>query len=319
MAQTKLNGAEQIKANSVGSGQVDSTVLVAGGTNALSGDLSMGGNKLTNVGTPTASTDATNKSYVDAAVQGFDWKASVRAATTANGTLASAFANGSVVDGVTLATGDRILLKNQTTAQDNGIYTVNASGAPTRAADADTSAKVTAGMAVFASEGTINGNTAWLLTTDDPITLGTTTLVFAQIAGGATGSVTSVSVVSANGFAGSVATSTTTPAITVSTSITANVLKGNGTALQAAVAGTDYLAPSSWVANETPSGTVNGANTAFTLANTPNANVTNPIMLYINGSLLEPGAGNDYTVSGTTITMLWAPATGDKIRAYYWK
>ena len=55
---------------------------------------------------------------------------SVRVATTANGTLSSAFANGQTVDGVTLATNDRILLKNQSTGSENGIYTVNASGAP---------------------------------------------------------------------------------------------------------------------------------------------------------------------------------------------
>lgn len=123
---------------------------------------------------------------IDARVNGQDWKSSVRVASTANGTLASAFANGQVVDGVTLVTGDRILLKNQTTAADNGIYTVNAAGAPTRATDADSSAEVTAGMTVPVSEGTTQLDTIWLLTTNDAITLGTTALAFTQI--GAAGS-----------------------------------------------------------------------------------------------------------------------------------
>lgn len=146
-------------------------------------DLSANSHKITNLSTPTSANDAANKSYVDAAAAGIDWKASVRAATTANGTLATAFENGDVIDGVTLATGDRILLKNQTTGAENGIYTINASGSPTRATDADASAEVTAGLGVFVSEGTANGNTAWVLTTDDPITLGTTALVFTQFSG----------------------------------------------------------------------------------------------------------------------------------------
>jgi phage-related tail fiber protein len=88
-----------------------------------------------------------------------------------------------VIDGVTLATGDRILLKDQTTGADNGIYTVNASGAPTRATDADTSAEVTGGMAVWVNEGTTNADTGWIVTTNDVITLGTTALVFSQFSG----------------------------------------------------------------------------------------------------------------------------------------
>jgi len=112
-----------------------------------------------------------------------DWKNSVRVATTAAGTLASDFENGDTVDGVVLATGDRILLKNQSAGAENGIYTVNASGAPTRATDADTSAEVTSGMAVHVEEGTSNADTNWLLTTNNPITLGSTALVFTQLSG----------------------------------------------------------------------------------------------------------------------------------------
>lgn len=83
-----------------------------------------------------------------------------------------------------------------------------------------------------------------------------------------------------------------------------------------AAAGTDYLAPSSRVTRETPSGTVNGSNTTFTLANTPIAGTEE---VYLNGLQQEPGAGNDYTISGATITYLTAPVTNDKIRVSYFK
>jgi len=150
---------------------------------APAADVAWGGYKITGLADPTNAQDAATKNYVDAVKTGLDVKQSVRAATTAPGTLASAFADGSVIDGVTLATGDRILIKNQTDASENGIYVVNATGAPTRAADANTSAEVTAGMFTFVSEGTANADSGWVLTTNDVITLGTTNLEFAQFSG----------------------------------------------------------------------------------------------------------------------------------------
>ena len=148
-------------------------------------DLSMAGFKLTNVGTPSAGTDAANKSYVDSVAQGLDTKASVVAATTTNGTLATAFANGQVVDGVTLATNDRILIKNQTDATANGIYTVNASGAPTRSTDMDNGAEFPSAY-VFVEQGTVNADTGWVCTNNAPVTLGSTNIVWAQFSGAGT-------------------------------------------------------------------------------------------------------------------------------------
>jgi hypothetical protein len=135
--------------------------------------------------------------------------------------------------------------------------------------------------------------------------------------GSASGTVTSASVVSANGFAGSVATATSTPAITLSTTVT-GVLKGNGTSISAAsnTAGADYVNASNFITRETPSGTVNGSTTAFTLANTPIAGTE---QVFLNGVLQEPGAGNDYTISGATITYLTAPLSGDRLRVSYQK
>jgi hypothetical protein len=161
--------------------QLDAKLALAGGT--MTGAIAMGTNKITGLGTPTDATDAATKAYVDSAAQGIDWKASVRVATTATGTLASAFADGSTVDGVTLATGDRILIKNQATGSQNGIYVVQATGAPTRSTDADANAEVTSNFAVFVEEGTVNADSGWVLTNDGAVTVGTTELVFTQFTG----------------------------------------------------------------------------------------------------------------------------------------
>lgn len=106
----------------------------------------------------------------------------MRAATTTNGTLASAYANGSTIDGITLATNDRILIKDQTTQTENGVYTVNASGAPTRGTDADSTAELNAAT-VFVLSGTVNADKAYTQTTDNP-TIGSSNVVFVQFGGG---------------------------------------------------------------------------------------------------------------------------------------
>ena len=147
------------------------------------GTIDVSSARITSLATPTGSTDAATKAYVDAQLQGLDVKNSVRVATTANGTLSSAFANNSTVDGVTLATNDRILIKDQSTGSENGIYTVNASGAPTRATDFDADSEVTGGAFFFAEEGTTNADNGFVLTNDGAITVGTTALTFTQFSG----------------------------------------------------------------------------------------------------------------------------------------
>jgi hypothetical protein len=104
----------------------------------------------------------------------------VRFATTVNGVDATAFAVGQTVDGVLIAAGDRFLRKNQSAGAENGVFTANATGAPTRAGDFDTSIEAKSAITVSVSEGTENAGTQWMLTTVAPIVLGTTALVFTK-------------------------------------------------------------------------------------------------------------------------------------------
>lgn len=144
---------------------------------------------ISNVASPSAATDAVNKSYVDNLVNGLTWKQSVRAATTANvTTLAGGAPN--TVDGVTLAANDRVLVKNQTTTNQNGIYTVTtvgtgANGTWARSTDMDAAAEFP-NAAVYVAEGTTQADTQWVVTTNAPVTVGTTAITWAQAGGGTT-------------------------------------------------------------------------------------------------------------------------------------
>ncbi len=137
------------------------------------------------VPTPTNSTDAATKAYVDAVTEGLHIHPSAVAATTANITLATDVENGDTLDGITLATGNRILIKNQTTQSENGIYVVAASGAPSRATDFDAPAEIDGGDFVFVTGGTVNDNTGWVQT-NIVGTVGTDAIAFTQFSGAGT-------------------------------------------------------------------------------------------------------------------------------------
>lgn len=140
----------------------------------LSNTLNMDGNKITSVGQATNDNEAPNWGQVRALFEGNNWKDSVRAASTANVTISGP---GASIDGVTLANGDRILLKNQTTVSQNGIYIFNgAAAAATRALDADTWDELEAAT-VRVEEGTANAGTKWAQTQVNG-TLDTNDIVF---------------------------------------------------------------------------------------------------------------------------------------------
>ena len=212
-ANTRAAGSfTTVNANSTITGQsfTDSTATLSGGgltgltnlsvdninanantisTTNSNGDLILSPNGTGTVTVPSGykdragfgTTSLVTKEYVDAVKVGLDFKDSVRVATTANLNLS---APGASIDGISLSSGDRVLVKNQSTASENGIYVWNgASSTATRATDADSSTEVTAGMFVFVEEGTVNADQGFVLTTDGSITVGSTSLSFTQFSG----------------------------------------------------------------------------------------------------------------------------------------
>lgn len=160
-----------------------------------------GGATITGVATPVNATDVANKAYVDAAVTGLDFKQNARlgtvtalpantAAGSGAGKTLTATTNGALlVDGIAVAVGNRILVKNEAASANNGVYVVTATGSPTatyvltRATDSDTNAEVHANEFLFVSEGNTIADTGWVLATNDTITVDTTGLTYVQFTG----------------------------------------------------------------------------------------------------------------------------------------
>jgi hypothetical protein len=141
--------------------------------------LSLNTQRITGLADPTAPQDGATKAYTDALIQGFSkTPLPARVATTANITLVGL----QTIDTIALVVGDRVVVKNQITASENGIYVV-AAGAWTRATDADTATELYSAVIVFVQQGTVNADTGWLLATDGTITIGTSPLNFTQFTG----------------------------------------------------------------------------------------------------------------------------------------
>jgi phage-related tail fiber protein len=235
-------------------------------------NVNLNSQNIINLADPINAQDAATKAYVDATKQGLDIKDSVRAATVSNITLSGV----QTIDGVVLNIGDRVLVKEQSSAGQNGIYIVS-DGSWTRSSDANTNPKVSAGLFVFVEEGGNNGDCGFVLITNNPITLGTTSLSFTQFNGAgqvyaASGITKTRNTFSAVGTSGRIAISangidiantyigqtsiSTLGTITTGiwngsvisstygglglSSVLSGLIQGNGSSYSAAVAGIDY-------------------------------------------------------------------------------
>lgn len=168
-----INNGNITNANNISSTSVTATTLTDGTASLNSGTLS----GLVN---PTNSTDATNKSYVDNVASGLKWQDPSRAATTGNITLSSE----QTIDTVSVVSGDRVLVKDQTTASENGIYIVS-TGSWTRSSDMAASVNAK-NFAVFVEEGSSNIDTSYTVTGVSPYTVGTSDITWTKFASSAT-------------------------------------------------------------------------------------------------------------------------------------
>lgn len=156
-------------------------------------NVSISGGAVTGLGSPSSDSDAATKIYVDNLVAGLKTRIICRVATTGNIDLTADLQNGDTLDGITLATGDKVLVKNQTTVADNGIYTVVASGTASRNTDYDSIAEL-AGQIVVVQEGSTHADDLFLCTTDTSATLGVSDITFTQVFPSSGGTVTQVAV-----------------------------------------------------------------------------------------------------------------------------
>ena len=156
-------------------------------------NVSISGGSVTGLGAPSGTSDAATKNYVDQAIAGLRTRIIAEVATTANVDLTADLQNGDTIDGVTLVTGDRVLVKDQSTGSQNGLYTVVSSGTASRDTEFDTIAELS-GQMVVVNQGTANDNKIFLCTTNNTATLESDTITFTIITPANVGTVTSVGV-----------------------------------------------------------------------------------------------------------------------------
>jgi hypothetical protein len=181
-------------------------------------NVSISGGSVTGLGDPAVSSEAATKNYVDQAVAGLRNRIIAEAATTGNINLTTDLENGDTLDGVTLVTGDRVLVKDQTDATENGLYIVVASGAASRDPQFDTIAELS-GQMIVVNQGTANDNKIFLCTTDSDATIGISNITYTQVTPANVGTVTSVGVADAGASEFTVGSSPVTSSGTITLAI----------------------------------------------------------------------------------------------------
>ena len=295
----------------------DTTILStkANVTAGISDKLSKGGGTMSGAlilnADPTVALGAATKSYVDNAITGIYWKTAVKAATTANITLSGT----QTIDGIALSVGDRVLVKNQTTATNNGLYTV-AAGAWTRTTDANTGTLLWASAVYTTSGGTLNGGTQWTNSNSTLPVLGTDNITFSQIAGAGvytngtgidlTGNVFSVNATSYSNW--NTAYTNRITSATSPLSIAANAISMS----QANTTTNGWLSSTDWNTfnNKQPAGsylTAIGVTTANGVSGTSSGGTTPNLTISLGA--ITPSSVNSVVISGSATPTLAVTGT----------
>jgi hypothetical protein len=193
-AQTQLDGKLTASNNlsDIGTASTARTNLGLGTiATQASSNVSVTGGSITGIGSPSSNSDVAIKSYVDDAVAGLRTRIIAECASTANVNISNGLEAGDSIDGVTLVAGDRVLLKDQSTATENGLYLAVSSGAASRDPEHDTIAELSGGMVVV-NQGTANDNKIFLCTTDSDGSIGSTSITYVVITPSNTGTVESI-------------------------------------------------------------------------------------------------------------------------------